>query len=200
VLYVGPSGQTPAESGTLTSNGQVKTPLSQGSLSLGTGYGNPEGLGSREPKPCRDFPEEDCVVLPIESRCGAFELKIDRGDLTLISGRLKVARQRTTGGYVRFVPTTEGGPVYIRIVEKALGRPLKKGEVVHHINGDPFDCRRRNLLVMKNSEHLRLHWCMGTLYAWEHFRSSSGGDRLVSLVKETLGRNTRSIRGIYQVI
>ncbi|RLI43726.1 hypothetical protein DRO59_00045 [Candidatus Bathyarchaeota archaeon] len=90
--------------------------------------------------------------------------------------------------------------VHILVAERALGRPLKKGEVVHHINGDPFDNRRENLIIMKQAEHSRIHIVMGVLYAQEHFQSSSGGDQFTSFVKEVLGRNTRSIRGIYQVI
>ena len=196
--------------GPLTSNSQVKTPLGQGSLSPIAGYGNPEGLDSRESKPCRDFLEEDWVTLPIKSKYGVHELKISRTDLDLVSKGLGVVKQRTRGGHTRYVPTASKNGwygrnsdcrfVYIMVVEKSLGRPLKKSEVVHHINGDPFDCRRENLIVMKRAEHSRIHIIMSVLYAREHFQSSSGGDQFTSLVKEVLGRNTRSIRGIYQVI
>lgn len=43
------------------------------------------------------------------------------------------------------------------IMEKHLGRKLRKGEVVHHINHDRKDNRIENLEVMSSSEHTRHH-------------------------------------------
>lgn len=43
------------------------------------------------------------------------------------------------------------------IMEEHLGRKLKSGEVVHHINGDKRDNRLDNLQVMTLSEHSRIH-------------------------------------------
>ena len=48
---------------------------------------------------------------------------------------------------------------HILVVEKMLGRPLKDGEVVHHINEDKKDNRPENLMVFaSHSEHMRYHW------------------------------------------
>jgi hypothetical protein len=46
---------------------------------------------------------------------------------------------------------------YILIIEKYLGRKLRKGEIVHHINGDVSDNRLENLQLMTISEHMKLH-------------------------------------------
>jgi hypothetical protein len=38
-----------------------------------------------------------------------------------------------------------------------LRRPLTKGEIVHHINGDATDDRFANLTVVTRAEHSRIH-------------------------------------------
>jgi len=48
-------------------------------------------------------------------------------------------------------------PEHRAIMEKKMGRKLKDGEVVHHINGIKTDNRRDNLIVMTISDHVSHH-------------------------------------------
>lgn len=43
------------------------------------------------------------------------------------------------------------------IIERKIGRYLKKNEVVHHKNQNPSDNRLKNLQLMTKSEHTKLH-------------------------------------------
>ena len=59
-------------------------------------------------------------------------------------------------GYKHFA--NSGIPVHRHVAARKLGRPLKLGEVVHHINRDKIDNRRRNLWVFKNqAQHHKTH-------------------------------------------
>lgn len=58
-------------------------------------------------------------------------------------------------------PFGKGNYVYEHrlIMEKNIGRFLKKKEVVHHINGNKKDNRIENLqLFASNAEHIKYHW------------------------------------------
>jgi len=54
------------------------------------------------------------------------------------------------------------------VVEQALGRPLVRGEVVHHNNGDKADNRLENLTVMPQACHRALVNHLANLWVAEH--------------------------------
>ena len=53
-------------------------------------------------------------------------------------------------GYKRF--SDSGIPVHRYVAERKLGRKLKTGEVVHHINRNKTDNRRKNVWVFKSQK------------------------------------------------
>lgn len=84
-------------------------------------------------------------------------------------------QQRMRGGYVRVWapdhPRAYRGTVreHILVAERTIGRSLRSGEVVHHINGVRDDNRPENLQVMTIGEHMRLHnlcYSDGLLLDW----------------------------------
>jgi len=57
-------------------------------------------------------------------------------------------------GYRRY--RRSGKYVHRCVAERKLGRKLRSGEVVHHINGNPLDNSPKNLKVYPNqSTHMR---------------------------------------------
>jgi len=53
-------------------------------------------------------------------------------------------------GYYKFKNTDK--PVHIWVMEKKIGRTIRNGEVVHHINGNKLDNSSANLMLFKNQK------------------------------------------------
>lgn len=61
--------------------------------------------------------------------------------------------------------------VHREVMEKSLGRALKKGETVHHIDGNPGNNDIENLqLLSSNRDHSLLHGKEKTINALLHLR------------------------------
>jgi hypothetical protein len=72
------------------------------------------------------------------------------------------------------------GKGYVRrarlVMEKKIGRYLKKNEVIHHINGIKDDDRPENLVILSNSAHLSLHHKNTKQIRDKKGRFTKGGD------------------------
>lgn len=64
---------------------------------------------------------------------------------------------KKSSGYLDVTIANKKRYVHRLVMEEYLGRPLRKDEHVHHINGDKTDNRIENLEILNISEHSRLH-------------------------------------------
>lgn len=76
----------------------------------------------------------------------------------------RAARERAEGKYKCRPHTKDGAGIRLLshvVWERANGRPLRPDEIVHHIDGDPFNNAPENLQAMTQPEHIRLHGLPG---------------------------------------
>jgi hypothetical protein len=80
-----------------------------------------------------------------------------KGGLTF-EERLKMSKAHKGKHNGKTYEKTFGRHTHRVVMEKMVGRPLAKGEVVHHIDGNPRNNDPENLMLFKSqSEHLQWH-------------------------------------------
>lgn len=116
--------------------------------------------------------------------CGMHAQRVRRyGDPNYVTPQ-EEWRKRCREGHLERVgdnvkPTTyrkiHGRHAHRVIAEQMLGRPLKRGEIVHHIDGNKHNNDPSNLQVMTQAEHMKLHraqmiasqWGLESAVKWE---------------------------------
>lgn len=97
--------------------------------------------------------------------CGMHAARVRRyGDPNFIAPEAQRRERNREAQLRRFAevkPDTyrklHGKHIHRVIAEQMIGRPLAKGEIVHHIDGNKHNNDPSNLQVMTQSEHMKLH-------------------------------------------
>lgn len=70
----------------------------------------------------------------------------------------KLRLSRLGSGEGKSYEKTYGKHTHRVIAEQMLGRPLRKDEIVHHIDGNKHNNDPSNLRIMTQSEHAKIHF------------------------------------------
>lgn len=104
----------------------------------------------------RTFCSRDCYHLQMAEENLSKRVN-QKGGLT-VEERLKMSKSKKGENNGRTYEKTLGRHTHRIVMEKMVGRPLEKGEVVHHIDGNPRNNHPDNLMVFPTqSEHLEWH-------------------------------------------
>ena len=66
-------------------------------------------------------------------------------------------------GFKRITVNGEHVREHRYLMEQHLGRRLNTSEVIHHLNGNKSDNRIENLIVLTQSQHIKLHYKQGDI-------------------------------------
>ena len=76
----------------------------------------------------------------------------------VLESRLKKSQEMRDSGEGKTYRKFLGRHEHRVVAEQKLGRPLRKGEIVHHIDGDFRNNDPNNLMVLPSqSEHCKIH-------------------------------------------
>lgn len=96
------------------------------------------------------------------------------------AGNWNGGRHKTVNGYIvvrqpDHPNSMKSGYVleHVLLISEAIGRPLEKGEVSHHVNGIKDDNRLENLRLMSKTAHDRLHKPEREAAQWGHVRKKN---------------------------